>query len=413
MARCSVADIILICGFLAGAYMAWNIGANDVANGMASAVGAKAITLRQAVFIGGILDFVGAAFIGSHVTTTIRKNILDASAITNDPNVMMLGLLAALLAAAFWVFFSTWSQFPVSTTHSIVGALLGFGIVAGGFKAVQWVKVMAIVISWIVSPIFAGFLAYVIFQFIRRMILERRNSFVRALAWSPLFGGMTVFIVVMSFLMKTPLGESLNLGRGTSVFFAALLGIGVGYAAKKWMGRTIRKIDEEGVEEIFKRFQVFTSCYVALAHGANDVANAIGPVAGIYAIYTTHSVSPKAPVPWFLLVLGGLFIAVGVFTWGYRVIETVGSKITTLTNTRGFAVDFGTATSVLVASKMGLPVSTTHAAVGAVIGVGLAGGLSAVDFKVVGKIVAYWVITLPLAAIPTMIIFKILTFIFL
>ncbi|SMC18755.1 inorganic phosphate transporter, PiT family [Desulfacinum hydrothermale DSM 13146] len=408
-----MADIILIIGFLAGAYMAWNIGANDVANGMASAVGAKAITLRQAVFIGGILDFVGAAFIGSHVTTTIRKNILDASAITSDPNIMMLGLLAALLAAAFWVFFSTWSQFPVSTTHSIVGALLGFGIVAGGLNAVHWGKVVAIVISWILSPIFAGFLACVIFIFIRKMIFKRRNAFVRALVWSPLFGGVTVFIVVMSFLLKTPLGKALDLGLSRSMLLAAALGTGLGFAAKKWLGRTIRKIDEEGVEEIFRRFQVFTSCYVALAHGANDVANAIGPLAGIYAIYTMHTVSPKAPVPWFLLVAGGLFIAIGVFTWGYRVIETVGSKITTLTNTRGFAVDFGTATSVLVASKMGLPVSTTHAAVGAVIGVGLAGGLSAVDFKVVGKIVVYWVITLPLAAIPTMLIFKLLTFVFL
>lgn len=392
--------------------MAWNIGANDVANGMASAVGAKAITLRQAVLIGGILDFVGATFVGSHVTTTIRENILVAEKITHDPQIMMLGLLAAMLSAAFWVFFATWGQFPVSTTHSIVGALIGFGIVSGGFAAIQWVKITAIVASWIVSPIFSGILAFFTFQWIRKSILMRRNAFVAALRWSPLFAGSTILIVVLSFLMKTPLGKSLRISDWEALGVALGLSAVVGFTAQEWLGRTIRKLDEEGVEEIFRRFQVFTSCYVALAHGANDVANAVGPVAGIYAIYVSQTVTTTTPVPTWLLAGGGFFIALGVFTWGYRVIETLGSRITTLTNTRGFAVDFGTATSVLVASKMGLPVSTTHAAVGAVIGVGLGGGLAAVDFKVVFKIVIYWVITIPLSAIPTMVIFKALMWFF-
>ncbi len=407
-----VTEIILVLGMMAGIYMAWNIGANDVANGMASAVGAKAISLRQAVLIGGILDFIGATFIGSHVTTTIRENILVAQNVTHDPQVMMLGLLAALLAAAFWVFFSTWSQFPVSTTHSIVGALIGFGLVSGGFRAIQWAKISTIVLSWIISPFFAGLLALLIFQFIKKAILERRNAFVRALRWSPLFAGATIFIVVLSFLMKTPLGTSLHVSGTAALGIALVSGLILGLMAQEWLGRTIRRIDEEGVEEIFRRFQIFTSCYVALAHGANDVANAVGPVAGIYAIYAMGTVTPTTPVPTWLLAGGGLFIALGVFTWGYRVIETLGCRITTLTNTRGFAVDFGTATSVLVASKLGLPVSTTHAAVGAVIGVGLAGGLAGVDFKVVFKIILYWVITLPLAALPTMAIFKILMWVF-
>lgn len=407
-----MSELILVLGLLAGGYMAWNIGANDVANGMASAVGAKAITLRQAILIGGILDFIGATFVGSHVTATIRENILVAEKITQDPQVMMLGMLAALLSAAFWVFFATWSQFPVSTTHSIVGALIGFGIVSGGLRAIQWAKITAIVASWIVSPIFSGLLAFLIFHFVRKSILERRNAFVRALRWSPLFAGATLFIVVLSFLMKTPLGKSLQISDWGAVGIALGISVVLGLIAQEWLGRTIRRFDEEGVEEIFRRFQVFTSCYVALAHGANDVANAVGPVAGIYAIYMTQSVLTTTPVPTWLLAGGGFFIALGVFTWGYRVIETLGSRITTLTNTRGFAVDFGTATSVLVASKMGLPVSTTHAAVGAVIGVGLGGGLAAVDFKVVFKIIIYWVITLPLAAIPTMMIFKMLMWIF-
>ena len=406
-------EIILILGIAAGIYMAWNIGANDVANGMASAVGAGAITLRQAVVIGGVLDFVGATFIGSHVTTTIRKSIVDMTVVT-QPETMMLGLLAALLAAAFWVFFSTWSEFPVSTTHSIVGAMVGFGVVEGGLSAIHWGKLLAIALSWIVSPIFAGMLAFFIFGFIRRKIMRHPRAFLMGLRWTPFFLGGTVLVMAASLLTKTALAQRLHIQPSTGMLVSVVLAVVLGVAGREWMRRTvIRKVEEEGVEEIFRRFQVFTSCYVALAHGANDVANAIGPVAGIYAIYMTASVAQEAPVPLFLLAAGGLFIAVGVFTWGYKVIQTVGSRITTLTNTRGFAVDFGTATSVLVASKIGLPVSTTHAAVGAVVGVGLAGGIAAVDFKVVWKIMLYWVITLPLAALPTMVIFKILKFIFL
>jgi len=405
-------EIILILGILAGVYMAWNIGANDVANAMASAVGAKAITLRQAVIIGGTLDFVGATVIGSHVTSTILHKILDSQTLT-DPRVMMLGLLAALLSAAFWVFFATWSSLPVSTTHSIVGAVVGFGIIAGGLKAIQWAKILAIMISWIISPVFAGLLAYLIFVVIRRNILRRSEPFLAALKWTPLFLGTTIFIIMVSLLTKTPLGETLKVDVRSGLIGSAVIAAVTGILAKSWLAKAIKKVEEEGVEEIFKQFQILTSCYVALAHGANDVANAVGPVAGIYIIYNTHSLTEKIPVPLFVLVLGGIFIAIGVFTWGYRVIETLGSKITTLTNTRGFSVDFGTATSVLLASKMGLPVSTTHAAVGAVIGVGLAGGLAAVDFKVVGKITLYWIITLPLAALPCMLIYKILEAIFL
>ncbi|MCK8602504.1 inorganic phosphate transporter [Desulfoferrobacter suflitae] len=405
-------EIILVLGILAGVYMAWNIGANDVANAMASAVGAKAITLRQAVIIGGVLDFVGATVIGSHVTSTILHKILEARVIA-DPQVMMLGLLAALLSAAFWVFFATWSQFPVSTTHSIVGAVVGFGIIAGGFGAIQWGKIIAIILSWIISPIFAGLLAYLIFVVIRGSILRRPEPFLAALKLAPVFLGSTIFIILISLLTKTPLGENLHMGVRSGLIVSLAVATVIGVGARSWLSRTIRQVEEAGVEEIFKKFQILTSCYVALAHGANDVANAVGPVAGIYIIFKTHALTETIPVPTFLLVLGGIFIAIGVCTWGYKVIETLGSRITTLTNTRGFSVDFGTATSVLIASKMGLPVSTTHAAVGAVIGVGLAGGLAAVDFKVVGKITLYWLITLPLAAVPCMVIFKILEAIFL
>ncbi len=407
-----MAEMILFLGLMAGIYMAWNIGANDIANGMASPVAAKAITLRQAVLIGGILDFIGATFIGSHVTATLSKGILNAEYIT-DPRVMSIGLLAALMASAFWVFVATWKQLPVSTTHAIVGAIVGFGMVAGGMSAVKWGKIIPIVLSWLISPVFAGLLAYLFFVFIRRQILMKPRLFVEALRWTPFFAGATILIVMLSLLTKTPLGDQLGFDANTSIGVSVFFTVTLGFGAKRWMAKTVRKVEEEGVEEIFRRLQVFTACYVSLAHGANDVANAIGPVAGIYAIYKLGAIPQTTEVPIFLLAGGGLFIAIGVFTWGYRVIETIGHKITVLNNTRGFSVDFGTATSVLIASKLGLPVSTTHAAVGAVIGVGLAGGLSAVDFKMVWKITLYWVITLPLAALPTIIIYKILEAIFL
>jgi len=398
---------IFIMGIAAGLYMAWNIGANDVANGMASAVGAKAITLRQAVYIAGILDFVGAAFIGSHVTSAIRKNIVDPS-VLSDPNTVALGLLAALLAASFWVFFATWRQLPVSTTHSVVGAMIGFGLITGGLSVIQWTKVMLIVLSWIISPFFASLLAFLMFQFLRNRILSKPDMFVKALRWSPFFAGLTFFIIVLSFLLKTPLGSRLGIDLGTGVLLALGIAVVLGGTGRWIIQKTIFQRGEAGVEEIFRRLQVLTSCYVALAHGANDVANAMGPLAGIYIIYTTHGVSPEVPVPFLLLAFGGVGIALGVVTWGHRVIETVGTKITTLTNTRGFCVDFGTATCVLIASKLGMPVSTTHAAVGAVVGVGLARGMDAVDFRVVGKICVYWVITLPVAAVTCMIIYKLL-----
>lgn len=402
---------ILILGFAAGTYMAWNIGANDVANAMASAVGAKAITIRQAVFIAGILDFIGATFIGSHVTTTIRKNIIDPTFV-QDPSYMMLGFLAALLAASMWVFISTWRQLPVSTTHSIVGAMIGFGIVVGGFSVVRWEKVVFIVISWILSPLLASVLSFWMFRFIRARVLSSPSIHLSALRWSPFFIGVAFFIMLLSLFLKTPLGKRLGIELLDGVLISLAVSLVIAVVGRRWIRSFASEPGEAGAESIFRRLQVMTSCYVALSHGANDVANAIGPVAGIYIIYMTKEIGVTIPVPLTLLAVGGMGIALGVFSWGYRVIETVGTRITTLTNTRGFSVDFGTATCVLLASKLGLPVSTTHAAVGAVIGVGLARGIAAVDFRVIGKICLYWVITLPVAAVSCMFWYKLLVLIF-
>jgi len=399
--------IILIVGYVFGFYMAWNIGANDVANSMASAVGAKAITIRQAVFIAGILNILGATMIGSHVTKTIRKGIVSTEILT-DPNLALIGALSALLAAALWVSFATWKSLPVSTTHSIVGAMIGFGIMVGGFSVINWGKLAAVVASWVISPVFSMVIGFVMFKTIVRTVLSKKDPFQQAIRFSPVFVGIAFFVVVLSFLFKTPLGKTLAIGTPAAVLVAVFLSTILGFLSKKLLKRFVDRKREGAEEEVFRKIQIGTSCYVALAQGANDVANAIGPLAVIYFLVKTGSVGTKVPVPIFLLFFGGLGIACGIGMAGHRVMETIGKKITVLNNTRGFSVDFAAATTVMVASKMGLPVSTTHAAVGGVLGVGLARGMEAVNFRVILQIMLYWILTVPAAAVTSIIIFKIL-----
>ncbi len=398
---------VLIIGYIFGFYMAWNIGANDVANSMASAVGAKAITIRQAVFIAGILNIVGAVFIGSHVTKTIRKGIVSTD-ILADPHLALIGALSALLAAALWVSFATWKSLPVSTTHSIVGAMIGFGIMAGGFSVINWGKLGAVVLSWVISPLFAMAIGFLMFKTIVKFILSKDNPFSRALKLAPYFISVALFVVVLSFLFKTPLGKKLAIGTPLALMVALVLALVLGFVAVKILRKFFKKSNLTGEEEVFRKIQIGTSCYVALAQGANDVANAIGPLAVIYFLVKTGSVGAKVPVPVFLLFFGGIGIACGIGMAGHRVMDTIGRKITTLTNTRGFSVDFAAATTVMVASKMGLPVSTTHAAVGGVMGVGLARGIDAVNFRIIFEIILYWVLTVPAAAITSIVLFKIL-----
>jgi len=402
--------IWLIIAVLVGVYMAWNIGSNDVANSMASAVGAKAITLKQAIIIAGILNFLGAVLVGSHVTETVRKGIVDPSSLT-DPTIVVYGAISALLAASFWVTFATWKELPVSTTHSVVGGLLGFGIVAGGI--INWGKVGEITAAWIISPIFGCILAFTVFNILHYAIINSKNSIRRCRMIAPLFIGLAFFIIALSFLFKTPLGKNLSISGLSAVLYSGIVGIlamiGGYFLISRYYGHTSDGI--RSVESIFRWIQVFTSCYVAFSHGSNDVANAIGPVATIYMVSKTNTLSPSVEVPFFLLAIGGMGIALGIYTWGYKVIDTVGRKITELTNTRGFTIDFSAATTVLLASKMGLPISTTHAVVGSVIGVGLARGLKAIDLGIIKNIILSWVITLPAAALITIFIFKLLTYI--
>ncbi|MDQ7784488.1 MAG: anion permease [Desulfomonilaceae bacterium] len=402
---------VMVLSVLAGGYMAWNIGANDVANSMASAVGAKAITLRQAVIIAGLLTFIGATFVGSHVTQTIRQGIIDPSVIT-DPKLILLGLLSALLAAALWVFFATVKSLPVSTTHSIVGAMVGFGLIVGGPSVVNWFKLLGIVVGWIISPILSGIAAFFLFRVIDKVVLSRMDTLGGAVSTTPILIAIAVFVMTLSLFLKTPLSVKLGI-TGIFVMLVPLLcAFAIYGAAWLFLRSVLPKLNISGGEEIFRYLQVMTSCYVALGNGANDVANAMGPLSGIYFILATGSASTHVPVPMWLLAFGGIMITVGIFTMGYRVIYTLGSRITQLTNSRGFTVDFSTASIILSASMLGLPVSTTHAAVGAFVGVGLAGGLQALDLRILWKIVVYWMITVPVAAATSAVIYLILSTIF-
>jgi PiT family inorganic phosphate transporter len=399
---------IVIIALAAGFYMAWSIGANDVANSMASAVGAKAITQKQAVLIAGVLTICGAVFLGAHVSGTISKGIVDPNDI-GDARLVMLGALAAILAASIWVTIATWKSMPISTTHSIVGAMIGFGLIAGGAGVISWGVVGKVVLSWILSPLFGCILAFVTFKLITKLILGKEDTLAWGKKMAPFFIAATFFIIFMSLLLKTRLGEMVISGNELfwAIVISSIVALGAGIVGYLII-RRIQQKSEEGydeVEEVFRKSQIMTSCYVALAHGANDVANAIGPMATIFTINNEGSIPEEVTIPVYLLAIGGIGIAVGIMTWGYRVIRTLGSKITKLTNTRGFAVDFGAATTVLVASKLGMPISTTHTVVGAIIGVGLARGLEAVDLRIIKKIVASWLITVPIAAITCALIY--------
>ncbi len=390
-----------------GFYMAWSIGANDVSNAMATAVGARAITHKQAVLIAGVLIFLGAVFIGPHVAETIKSKIVNSEVIS-DPTILILGFVSSLLAAAIWSTLATWKEMPISTTHAIIGALVGFGVVAGGFSSVNWGGVGFVALSWVLSPIGGCIIAYIVFRIIVRSIFSQQNPIRATKIVGPFIIGVTAFVISESLLFKTQLGAILGI---QDLFYSLLISLGICLITifiSIYLLRNIKETTDDKyatVEEIFRKLQIITSCYVAFSIGANDVANAIGPVAAIIPLASTGTLGHMAEIPLYLLIIGGFGMAFGCLTWGYKVMKTMGDRITKLTNTRGFAVDFGGATTVLLASKLGLPISTSHTAVGAIIGVGLARGLDAIDLKVIRKIVVSWLLTLPIAALTSAIIF--------
>lgn len=390
--------VIVIAGVLA-LYMAWAIGANDVANAMGTSVGSGALTIKRAVIVAAIFEFAGAFLAGGHVTDTVRKGILDTSLLT--PDQLMWGMLGALASAGTLLIGATRIGLPVSTTHAIVGSIVGFGSVAVGVDTVEWGRVGLIAVSWLTSPLLGAVMAFLVFSLVRRLILNQENPVAAAQTWGPLFFFMVFFVIAMVTVFKGLKNLSLDLAFPQAVLAAVAIG-GLGaFLGRIFLKRVRLKADVrplQNVERIFVVLQVLTACAVAFAHGSNDVANAIGPLAAVVHVVQGADLTSQAPVEPWMLIVGGLGIVLGLATWGYRVMETVGKKITQLTPSSGFAAELAAATTVVIATGMGIPVSTTHILVGSVLGVGLARGIGAIDLRVVGRIIISWVLTLPIAA---------------
>jgi inorganic phosphate transporter, PiT family len=464
--------LVLIVGF----YMAWNIGANDVSNAMGTSVGSGALTLRKAVLVAAIFEFSGAFFVGANVSETVQRGLIDTDLFITEPLILILGMCAALLGTSFWLQIASYFGWPVSTTHAIVGAILGFGGVIGGIDAVRWGEVGSVALSWIVSPAVSGVISYLIFGVLQRNILFAMNPTEATKRFMPLL----VFIVFSTFTLSLIFNGLQNLHL--NITFSEALGISlvVGTAASaiaylfvrriplpeignrppsRYLPQTVVSLEKaikhlqrvqvasfdathekvgqlldevralsnkmrqetsftertseyRSVEKMFVYLQILTACFVAFAHGANDVANAIGPVAAVLDVIKNGVISDVATIPPWLLAFGGLGIVVGLATWGWRVIETIGKKITELTPTRGFCAEFGAATTILIASKLGLPISTTHCLVGAVLGVGLARGMRALNLNMLRDIALSWIITLPASAAMSILLFYALRAIF-
>lgn len=403
---------MIILAVIFGLYMTWGVGANDLANAMGTSVGAGAVTVKQAVCIAIIFEFLGAVLAGGHVTKTIRKGIIDPTKIIDNPEILVYGMLAALLAAACWLMIASVKGWPVSTTHSIVGALIGFAIVGIGPDAVKWAKVMKVIGSWIVSPLIGGTIAFLLVISIRKLIFNAENPLKNAKRYSPFYVFLVGFIISLVTMFKGLKHLHINLSAMQSFGIAVCFGIFTAFIG--WL--FIRKIKEDveadkdfhfaSVEKVFVPMMLFTACSMAFAHGSNDVANGIGPLAAVISIVTSGGlVMQESEMPIWILFVGGGGIVLGLITLGYRVMLTVGKKITELTPSRGFCAELAAASTVVIASRTGLPVSTTHILVGAVLGVGLARGIGALDLRVVLNIIISWLVTLPVGAILAMFFF--------
>ncbi len=403
---------MMILAVIFGLYMTWGIGANDLANAMGTSVGAGAVSVKQAIVIAMIFEFLGAVLAGGHVTATIRKGIIDPSTIINNPEILIYGMLASLLAAAVWLMIASAKGWPVSTTHSIVGALIGFAIVGIGPDAVKWGEVGRVVMSWIISPVVGGTLSFLLVMSTRKLIFNTDEPLKNAKKYAPAYIFLVGFIISLVTIFKGLSHLHLKLTTIESFVVATLFGLLT--ASIGWF--FIRKVQDDpranrsfsyaSVEKVFTPMMLFTACSMAFAHGSNDVANGIGPLAAIYSIISSGGeVMQSSPLPLWILLLGGCGIVLGLITLGYRVMMTVGKKITELTPSRGFCAELAAATTVVIASRTGLPVSTTHILVGSVLGVGLARGIGALDLRVVLNIIISWLVTLPAGALMAMLFF--------
>lgn len=406
--------ILLVLACLFGFFMAWGVGANDVANAMGTSVGSRALTIKQAIIIAMVFEFLGAYLAGGSVTQTIRSGIVDSSMIT--PDQMIFGMLAALLAAATWLLVASLKGWPVSTTHSIIGAVIGFAAVGVSVDSVKWAGVLPIVSSWIISPLLAGTISFMIFMSVHKLILDTDDPFANAKRYIPLYMFAVGFIIALMTVTKGLKHVGLDLSDIESFGLSVLSGLIVTAIGVLLMSRikdgASGKSHLHGVERVFAILMIFTACAMAFAHGSNDVANAVGPLAAIVGVLQSGEIAAQSTVPGWVLLLGAVGIVVGLATYGYRVIATIGRHITELTPSRGFAAELAAASTVVGASGLGLPVSTTHTLVGAILGVGMARGIAALNLRVIGTIFTSWVITLPAGAILSIIYFLIFSAIF-
>ena len=396
---------LIILAVIFGVFMTWGIGANDVANALGTSVGSGAITVKTAIIIAVIFEFAGASIAGGNVTKTIRKDIIDPSQIVDRPELLIFGMLAALLAAGCWLAIASQKGWPVSTTHSIVGAIVGFAVVGISVDAVNWGKITQIVASWVISPILGGGFAFLLMLSIQKFIMNAQKPFESAIKWAPVYIFLVGFVISLVTLFKGLKHLKIDLTIGESLIIAGLIGAIVALIGKIAVNRVNTNKDLNrgaqisSVERVFAPMIVFTACAMAFAHGSNDVANGVGPLATVYGLVKSGGeVTQKLDMPLWILVLGGFGIALGLATFGYRVMRTIGAKITALTPTSGFCATIAAAITVVLASRTGMPVSTTHIAVGAVMGVGLARGFAALDLRIIANIFLSWIVTLPVGA---------------
>jgi phosphate/sulfate permease len=453
----------------AGFYMAWSIGANDVANAMGTSVGSGALTLKRACILAAIFEFAGALLVGAHVSDTVRSGIFDPAIFNGREQVLIVGMIASLLAAGAWLQVASYFGWPVSTTHTIIGAVVGFGMVAAGFNEIAWGKVGFIGVSWVVSPLLSCAVSYLIFRYVLRQVFFQPNPVEAAKRFTPNMVFVTLMILMLMTVFKgmAPAWKNFKIDPMQPMIAALLVAISlaVSFVGRVFAKRLVANIDQDQpdkvpqfeaayiaralgkttkhlqriesttsgpmrdrvtrllleveqlsaeahraspardthdvyqrVERIFVYLQIVSACFVAFGHGGNDVANAIGPLSAAVQAIRDNAIHAKTPIPFWALALGAVGIVVGLATWGWRVIETIGRRITELTPTRGFCAEFGAATTILLATVMGLPISTTHTMVGAVFGVGMARGFGALNLNTVRDIIASWLVTIPAGA---------------
>jgi len=416
----SIDFVVLGIASLIGLYMAANIGANDLANAMGTSVGSGVLTIKQAVFISIVADTLGAVLAGGYVTSTISKGMIDPTLFVAEPNRLMFGMFAALLAVGIWVNLATCYALPVSTTHAIVGAVIGFGIISVGAGAVSWNKVIKIAMSWIISPAAGAILAGGIYYFAERKILNSEDPVKAAEYHAPFLVFLVLVVLILSIIFKALKNLHLEFGFFQTFLLSIPIAAVAASFSRGWVRWQIRRKTISGVlqdhnssvENIFAQLQILTACYVAFAHGANDVANAVGPLAAIFSVLNTKSVALQVEVPFWMLFMGGAAVGCGLLLFGTKVMETIGKNITEITPTRGFCAQFGAATTILICSRLGFPISTTHVLVGAVVGVGLMRGMGTLDLRILKNIGLSWIVTLPFTILLAMLFYKLLIYFF-